>query len=186
MSPMNDSKLLTQALHTVMPRAPYFLYASWLALKHLFFIACHMPYSGVSVMPWVAEPPCPLGARRLSALKHPQLFVLPFLNFVPSTTRIVPQSHLHSHIAWLLFLRGASPSTKRRWNFCPSISTLFILATSFCGKQMTRSKTLVAEVAKPRSSALNGQENSLFDYDFYCNSLRSLARVIIPRTGKKV
>lgn len=183
---MKVSKLLNQLAHTVMPRPPYRLYDSWLELKHLFFIACQMLYSGVSVILWVAVPPCPFSAPRLSALKQPQLFVLPFLSFAPSTTRTAPQSHRHSHMAWRFGSCGDSFITSSRLNLRPIISTFFILATSFFGKQITRSMTLVAEVAKPRSSAMNGQENSLFDYGFYCNSLRSLARPIITQLVEKV
>ena len=54
----------------------------------------------------------------------------------------------------------------------------------FLWQKNTRPKTLVAEVAKPRSSALNGQEYSLFDYGFYCNLLRDLARGIVARMSE--
>ena len=51
----------------------------------------------------------------------------------------------------------------------------------FLWNRNARPRTLVAEVAKPRSSVLNGQEYSLFDYGFDCNLLRDLARLIIAQ-----
>lgn len=61
---------------------------------------------------------------------------------------------------------------------------LFHLGDFFLWQQNTRPKTLVAEVAKPRSSALNGQEKIIFDYGYYCNLLRDLARVILAQLSK--